>query len=33
MIIMLNGMYVGKVDAREYTVKELENAGFTVVIK
>ena len=30
---MLNGMYVGMVDTKKYTVRELENAGFTVKIK
>lgn len=30
---MLNGMYVGIVDAKKYSVRELENAGFTVKIK
>lgn len=33
MIVMINGMYVGRVDATEYTVRELELAGFTVVIE
>ena len=33
MVVMINGMYVGTVDAKEYDIKELEQAGFTVVIK
>jgi hypothetical protein len=33
MAIMLNGVYVGTVDATRYSVRELENAGFTVVVK
>ena len=33
MIVMINGMYVGTVEANEYTVHELESAGFTVIIK
>ncbi len=33
MIIMFNGMYVGTIEANEYTVHELESAGFTVIIK
>jgi hypothetical protein len=33
MLIMINGMYVGRVDATEYTVRELENAGFTVIFE
>ena len=33
MIVMINGMYVGKVDATEYSVRELEEAGFTVIVK
>lgn len=33
MVVMLNGMYVGIVDAKAYSVKDLEEAGFTVVIK
>lgn len=33
MIIMIKGMYIGRVDAKEYTVEELQNAGFTVVIE
>lgn len=30
---MLNGMYVGTVNAKAYSVKDLEEAGFTVIIK
>jgi hypothetical protein len=33
MLIMINGMYVGRVDATEYTVKELQDAGFTVIFE
>lgn len=33
MVVMLNGMYVGRVSANEYTVKELELAGFTVIFE
>lgn len=33
MQIYFKGMYVGEIEANEYTVKELESAGFTVVIK
>ena len=33
MIVMLNGMYVGTVDAKAYSVKTLEEAGFTIIIK
>jgi hypothetical protein len=32
MVVMINGMYVGTVDATQYSVKELQNAGFTVII-
>ena len=32
MVVMINGMYVGKVDVTEYSVKELQDAGFTVII-
>ena len=33
MVVMLNGMYVGIVSAKQYSVKQLEKAGFTVVIR
>ena len=33
MALYYNGMYLGTIEANEYTVKELESAGFTVVIK
>ena len=33
MVVMMNGYVVGVVDAREYTVKELQDAGFTVKVK
>lgn len=33
MIITINGRYIGIVDAKQYTVKQLEEAGFTVVYK
>ena len=33
MIVMFNGMYVGRVSANEYTVRELESAGFTVIFE
>ncbi len=33
MVVMLNGMYVGTVDAKAYSVETLEKAGFTVIIK
>ena len=32
MTVMINGMYIGKVDVTEYSVKELQDAGFTVII-
>ena len=33
MKIYYNGMYLGTISANEYTVKELQMAGFTVIIK
>ena len=33
MIVMVNGMYVGTVDAKAYSIKALEDAGFTVIVK
>ena len=33
MVLYFNGMYIGTIEANEYTVRELESAGFTVVIK
>lgn len=33
MVVYLNGEYIGTIEANEYTVKELQDAGFTVVIK
>lgn len=33
MIVTINGRYIGIVDAKQYTVKQLEEAGFTVVYK
>ena len=33
MIIMLNGIYIGRLNANEYTVRELELAGFTVIFE
>ena len=33
MVVMMNGYVVGVVDAREYAVKTLEEAGFTVIVK
>ena len=33
MKIYWKGMYVGTINANEYTVRELENIGFTVVIE
>lgn len=33
MILYYNGMYVGEIEPNEYTVRELENAGFTVKVK
>lgn len=33
MVVMMNGYVVGIVDVREYTVKALEDAGFTVIVK
>ncbi len=33
MELYFNGMYVGTIEANEYTVHELESAGFTVIIK
>ena len=33
MIIMVNGTIVGTVDPKEYSIKELEEAGFTVIVK
>lgn len=32
MKIFYGGMYIGTIEANEYTVRELESAGFTVVI-
>lgn len=32
MKLYYNGLYVGTIEANEYTVKELESAGFTVII-
>ena len=33
MRIYWGNMYIGKIQANEYTVRELESAGFTVVIE
>jgi hypothetical protein len=33
MKLYFKGMYLGKISANEYTVRELESAGFTVVIE
>ena len=33
MIIMVNGTIVGTVDPKQYSIKELEEAGFTVILK
>lgn len=33
MIVMINGTIVGTVDPKEYSIKELEDAGFTVIVK
>lgn len=33
MEIYWGSMYVGTIEANEYTVKELQDAGFIVVIK
>ena len=33
MVVMLNGMYIGTVDAKAYSIKALEEAGFTIIIK
>ncbi len=33
MELYYNGMYIGEIEANEYTVRELESAGFTVIIK
>jgi hypothetical protein len=33
MALYYKGMYLGKIEANEYTIKELQDAGFTVVIK
>ena len=33
MIIMVNGVIVGTVDPKQYSIKELEDAGFKVIIK
>lgn len=33
MKIYYKSLYVGTVEANEYTVHELESAGFTVIIK
>lgn len=33
MIVMMNGLVVGEVSAKEYSVQTLEAAGFKVIIK
>lgn len=33
MVVKINGMYIGTVNPKEYDIKELERAGFTVIIK
>lgn len=33
MKLYWKGMYLGTVEANEYTVKELQDAGFTVIFK
>lgn len=33
MELYYNGMYLGEIEPNEYTVRELEDAGFTVIIK
>lgn len=33
MIIMVNGIIVGTVDPKQYSIKKLEEAGFTVIVK
>lgn len=33
MELYYKGMYLGEIEPNEYTVRELEDAGFTVIIK
>lgn len=33
MKLYYKGMYLGEIEPNEYTVRELEDAGFTVIIK
>lgn len=33
MVIMINGIVVGTIDPKQYSIKELEEAGFTVIVK
>ena len=33
IVVMMNENVVGVVDARDYTIKELQNAGLTVKVK
>ena len=33
MSLYYNGMYLGKIEPNEYTVKELQAAGFTVIVE
>lgn len=33
MAIYWKGSYIGTIEANDYTVKELQDAGFTVIIK
>lgn len=33
MALYYKGMYLGKIEPNEYTIKELQDAGFTVIIK
>lgn len=33
MSLYYNGMYLGKIEPNKYTVRELQAAGFTVVVE
>lgn len=33
MALYYKGMYLGDIEPNEYTVRELEDAGFTVIVK
>ena len=33
MSLYYKGMYLGDIEPNEYTVRELEDAGFTVIVK